>query len=309
MVLFFDRRLRPRRVVSAVLLMRGILVIGLGWSGLIPAWAGEYFTEEVTSPSIEVIHGWKTEVNGIEVTISNSSRGSIEVPMEATARDCGSAEMVLQSGRVLPIGSMDSCILNLFPFLDKLINQEVSGFRVALSNGVLEIPVTEDDRLLLARVGNQSRETFILFQKELARVMDMLREATGGAPISEELAQTSSSQSPTPLPIPTPESAAAANEPEVRSTSENAELVIVGGIQEERSGAGSRLRVEAINPTDYVVLSAVARFDFYQGEEIVDTRRAAFNPSDVLPGQRVTAEVVKTEADWDRVTVSFEWRR
>ena len=269
-----------------------------------PAWAGEYFTEEVTSPSIEVIHGWRAEADGIEVTITTSSRGSIQVLMEVTSRSCGDAEMVLQSGRVLPVGEMNDCVVNLFPFLDKLINQEVAGFRVALADRLLEIPVTEDDRLLLARVGNQSRETFLFFQEELARVMEMLRQATG------ESIPTAQSQSSTPLPIPTPESLTAQEgSSEIRSNSDSAELVIVGGIQEERLGAGSRLRVEAINPTDYVVISAVARFDFYQGDQIVDTRRAAFNPSDVLPGQRVTADVVKTEADWDRVTVSFEWRR
>lgn len=283
------------------------LTVGLGIA--VPAWSGEYFTEEVTSPSIEVIHGWKTEVEGIEVTITNSSRGSIEVPMEVTSRSCGDAEMLLLSGRVLPVGEMENCVINLFPFLDKVINQEISGFRVALPERVLEVPVTEADRLLLARVGNQSREAFIFFQEELARVMNMLRRASGDPMATDTAASPSSAQS-TPLPVPTPESLAPQeSSAQVSTSSENAELVIVGGIQEERSGAGSRLRVEAINPTDFVVLSAVARFDFYRGDQIVDTRRAAFNPTDVLPGQRVMAEVVKTEADWDRVTVSFEWRR
>lgn len=270
-----------------------------------PAWSGEYFTEEVTSPSIEVIHGWRAEVDGIEVTITNSSRGSIQVLMEVSRRSCGEAEMVLQSGRVLPVGEMEDCVLNLFPFLDKLINQEVAGFRVALEDRLLEIPVSEADRLLLARVGNQSREAFIFFQEELARVMDMLRQAAG-----DSVPAAAAPSEGAPLSIPTPASLAPQeSSSQVRTNSDSAELVIVGGIQEERLGAGSRLQVEAINPTEYVVVSAVARFDFYRGDRIVDTRRAAFNPSDVLPGQRVTAEVVKTETDWDRVTVSFEWRR
>jgi hypothetical protein len=86
-------------------------------------------------------------------------------------------------------------------------------------------------------------------------------------------------------------------------------LIIVGEIREERVGAGSRLTVEATNPTPFAVINAQARFDFYQGEQIVDTRKVGFNPSDVAPGQSATAQVIKTDATWDRVTVSFEWRK
>jgi hypothetical protein len=84
--------------------------------------------------------------------------------------------------------------------------------------------------------------------------------------------------------------------------------VIVGSIQEERVGAGSRLSVEAINRSTRTVLNARARFTFYRGEEVVETRVVAFEPSDVPPGQRASARVLKTDANWDRVTVTFQWQ-
>ncbi|MGQ9838411.1 MAG: hypothetical protein ACUVRV_10710 [Cyanobacteriota bacterium] len=261
-----------------------------------PTWAGEYFTEEVTSPSLKIIHGWRQEVYGIPITITNTSLGSFQVPLEIDLEDrnsCQRADLVLTNNRTMPMGSFQECILNIFPFLDKFINQEVSSIRVSLSGAapLLEIPVEESDRLILAQVANQSREAFVFFQQELARVLELLGQSDPG------LGKTA--QQPfTPEPT-APPTASAANP---------GDFVIVGQIREERVGAGSRLSVEAINRSTRTVLNARARFTFYQGEEIVDTRVAGFEPSDVPAGERAFASVLKTEANWDRVTVTFQWQ-
>ncbi|MFQ3584274.1 MAG: hypothetical protein SNJ85_04970 [Cyanobacteriota bacterium] len=261
-----------------------------------PTWAGEYFTEEVTSPSLEIIHGWRQEVYGITITITNTSLGSFQVPLEIDLEDrdsCERADLVLTNNRTMPMGSFQECILNIFPYLDKFINQEVSSIRVTLSGAapLLEIPVEESDRLILAQVANQSREAFVFFQQELARVLELLQQSDPG---SSETAQQP------PLPEPTATPAAAAANP--------GDFVIVGQIREERVGAGSRLSVEAINRSTRTVLNAQARFSFYQGEEVVDTRVAGFQPSDVPAGERAFASVLKTDANWDRVTVTFQWQ-
>jgi hypothetical protein len=255
-----------------------------------PAWAGEYFTEEVTRPSVEVIHGWREVVSGTRVTITNTSPGSFRVPLEIELADrasCDRADLVLTNKSTLPLGSFRDCILNLFPYLDKFINQEVASIRVTLKgpNPLLEIPLSEADRLILAQVANQSREAFVFFQQELARVLELLKQQ-GATP------QPSAPASPTP--------AASGPNP--------GELVIVGSIREERVGAGSRLSVEAINRSNRTVLNARARFTFYRGGEVVDTRVAAFEPSNVPPGQKASASVLKTDANWDRVTVTFQWQ-
>jgi len=143
----------------------------------------------------------------------------------------------------------------------------------------------------LAQVANQSREAFVFFQQELARVLELLRQSD---PKQSETAP----QPGTPVPTATPAESAASP----------GDFVIVGSIREERVGAGSRLSVEAINRSTRTVLNARARFTFYRGEEVVDTRVAAFEPSDVPPGQRASASVLKTEANWDRVTVTFQWQ-
>lgn len=261
-----------------------------------PTWAGEYFTEEVTSPSLEIIHGWRQEVYGITVTVTNTNLGSFQVPLEIDLDDrseCKSADLVLTNNRIMPMGSFQECILNIFPYLDKFINQEVASIRVTLSGAapLLEIPVEESDRLILAQVANQSREAFVFFQQELARVLQLLRQS------DPEVGKTAQ-QPPSPEPTATP-AASAANP---------GDFVIVGSIREERVGAGSRLSVEAINRSTRTVLNAQARFSFYQGEEVVDTRVASFEPSDVPAGERAFANVLKTDANWDRVTVTFQWQ-
>jgi len=260
-----------------------------------PAWAGEYFTEEVTSPSLEIIHGWRQEVYGINVTITNTSLGSFRVPLEIDMEDrasCERADLVLTNNRTLPMGSFQDCILNIFPYLDKFINQEVASIRVTLKGPapLLEIPLEESDRLILAQVANQSREAFVFFQQELARVLELLKQSDPG-----QTETTPATASPTP--------AVAAE-----SAPNPGDFVIVGSIQEERVGAGSRLSVEAVNRSTRTVLNARARFTFYQGEEVVETRVVAFEPSDVPPGQRASASVLKTDANWDRVTVTFQWQ-
>ncbi len=261
-----------------------------------PTWAGEYFTEEVTSPSLEIIHGWRQEVYGIGVTITNTSLGSFQVPLEIDLEDrnsCEEADLVLTNNRTMPMGSFQDCILNIFPYLDKFINQEVASIQVTLNGAapLLEIPVEESDRLILAQVANQSREAFVFFQQELARVLELLRQSDAG---ESETAQ----QPATPAPTATP----------AESAANPGDFVIVGQIREERVGAGSRLSVEAINRSTRTVLNAQARFSFYQGEEVVDTRVAGFEPSDVPAGERAFANVLKTEANWDRVTVTFQWQ-
>ncbi|MEN9269294.1 MAG: hypothetical protein Q6L49_00855, partial [Thermostichales cyanobacterium HHBFW_bins_127] len=93
------------------------------------------------------------------------------------------------------------------------------------------------------------------------------------------------------------------------TASSDQDFVIVGSIQEERSGAGSRLSVQAINRSTRTILAAQAKFDFFRNNQLVDTRIAAFTPSDVPPGATATAQVNKTDNNWDRVTVSFLWQR
>ncbi|MEN9223146.1 MAG: hypothetical protein Q6M04_11995 [Thermostichus sp. BF3_bins_97] len=261
-----------------------------------PTWAGEYFTEEVTSPSLEIIHGWRQEVYGITITITNTSLGSFQVPLEIDLDDrdsCERADLVLTNNRTMPMGSFQECILNIFPFLDKFINQEVSSIQVTLNGAapLLEIPVEESDRLILAQVANQSREAFVFFQQELARVLELLKQSDPG---ESEIAQQPAAPAPTATPA--------------ESGANPGDFVIVGQIREERVGAGSRLSVEAINRSTRTVLNAQARFSFYQGQEVVDTRVAGFEPSDVPAGERAFANVLKTEANWDRVTVTFQWQ-
>ncbi|NJL98675.1 MAG: hypothetical protein HC924_07585 [Synechococcaceae cyanobacterium SM2_3_2] len=283
--LFIGALTRALRIpsVCCALLMGGL--------GIPAAQAGDYFTEEVTSPSIEVVHGWLTTIQGREVTVTNTSRGGLNVPLEIEGTGCGEVEMdVISTSQVQLLGSMRNCSLNLFPFLDKLINRDAAALRVALEGGsILEIPLDDDDRLILARVGNQSREGFLTFQAELSRVLELFQQAneTAGIPIPTPV--------PTVAPTPTP------------APAQSSQLVIVGQIEEETVGAGTRLRVTAINPTTVATLSAQARFDFFLGEEQVDTRQVAFSPRDVPPGEQATAEVIKTDSNWDRVTVIFEW--
>lgn len=264
-----------------------------------PTWAGEYFTEEVTRPSLEIIHGWRQEVQGITITITNTSLGSFQVPLEIDLEDrnsCQRADLVLTNNRIMPMGSFQECILNIFPFLDKFINQEVASIRVSLSGAtpLLEIPIEESDRLILAQVANQSQEAFVFFQQELARVLDLLQQSNAGPSMTAQ-------QPPSPEPTATPT-------PPTASTANPGDFVIVGQIREERVGAGSRLSVEAINRSTRTVLNARARFSFYQGEKVVDTRVVSFEPSDVPAGERAFASVLKTDPNWDRVTVTFLWQ-
>jgi hypothetical protein len=95
-----------------------------------------------------------------------------------------------------------------------------------------------------------------------------------------------------------------------KNAGQNPELVIVGDIQEQTVGGGSRLTVQARNTSPLsTVLSAQARFEFSRGNEVVETRTSAFDPSDIPPGATATAEVLKTGENWDKVSVSFLWDR
>lgn len=277
-----------------------------------PGWAGEYFTEEVTSPSIEVVHGWVGSAADRQVTVTSTSRGGINVPLEISGIGCGQIEMELTSGLTQPLGTMEDCTINLFPFLDKLINQEIALLRVAIttSDDVLEIPLSDSDRLILARVGNQSRESFVFFQRELARVLDLFRQASNtSTPTLPPSTPAPPSPVPTPVFSPSPPPPTPATPQASDPDAEGGELIIVGQIREEREGAASLLTVEAINPTEFTVLSARAIFRFFQGDQLVDTLEAGFQPSDVPPRQRALAQVRKTDPNWERVTVSFEWQR
>jgi len=286
-------------------MVRFVLVVFLVWSLLCPAVGavGEYITEPVPATTPEIRHLWRTLVEGIPVSLSNTSRGGVTVPLAAQASTCGPAQLVLTSGRVIELGMMTNCQVNIFPQLDKFINRDGERLRLSLNGQVREILLTENDKIGMAQVANQSREAFILFQQELVRVVSQLR-----TPPSPGAAQDSAAPSPAaPPPLqavpPTPPPPAA---PPPDSTQD---FVIVGSIKEERSGAGSLLSVQAINRSTRTILTAQAKFDFFRNNQLVDTRIAAFNPSDVPPGAMATAQVSKTDNNWDRVTVSFLWQR
>ncbi|MEN9204518.1 MAG: hypothetical protein Q6K70_01780 [Thermostichales cyanobacterium DRC_bins_46] len=261
-----------------------------------PVWAaGEYITEPVPNATPEIRHVWRGSVDGIPVSLSNTSRGSVNVPLLVQSTSCGPAQLLLSSGRVVELGMMNGCVINVFPQLDKFINREVDRLRLSIAGQVRELSLTDTDKIGMAQVANQSREAFILFQQELVRVVSQLRSPTP-APVT-----------PTPA-TPTPATPAPAT-PAPPTASSDQDFVIVGSIQEERSGAGSRLSVQAINRSTRTILAAQAKFDFFRNNQLVDTRIAAFTPSDVPPGATATAQVNKTDNNWDRVTVSFLWQR
>jgi len=285
-------------------MVRFVLVVFLVWSLLCPAVAaaGEYITEPVPATTPEIRHLWRTLVEGIPVSLSNTSRGGVIVPLAAQASSCGPAQLVLTSGRVIELGMMTNCQVNIFPQLDKFINRDGERLRLSLNGQVREILLTENDKIGMAQVANQSREAFILFQQELARVVTQLRSSP-----PPQAAQPPTAPAP---PLPPPQAVSPTPPPPAAPPPDSTQdFVIVGSIKEERSGAGSLLSVQAINRSTRTILTAQAKFDFFRNNQLVDTRIAAFNPSDVPPGAMATAQVSKTDNNWDRVTVSFLWQR
>jgi hypothetical protein len=197
---------------------------------------------------------------------------------------------------------MTNCQVNIFPQLDKFINRDGERLRLSLNGQVREILLTENDKIGMAQVANQSREAFILFQQELARVVTQLRSSP-----PPQAAQPPTAPAP---PLPPPQAVSPTPPPPAAPPPDSTQdFVIVGSIKEERSGAGSLLSVQAINRSTRTILTAQAKFDFFRNNQLVDTRIAAFNPSDVPPGAMATAQVSKTDNNWDRVTVSFLWQR
>jgi len=279
---------------------RLIFAMLLVWSVLVPAnvWAGEYITEPIQNTIPEIRHLWRTTVEGFPVTLSNTSRGSVVVPLAAQAPACGVAQLVLSSWRVIELGT--GCQVNVFSQLDKFINQDIERLRLSLDGQVREIILTDYDKIGMAQVANQSREAFILFQQELARVVSQLRTP---APVTTQLPAPPLPPVATPALPPTPLPATPPAGDRIQ------DFVMVGSIKEERSGAGSLLSVQAINRSTRTVLTAQAQFDFFLNNQVVDTRIAAFTPSDVPPGVMATAQVTKTDTNWERVTVSFLWQR
>ncbi len=286
---------------------------------MLPAWAGEYFTEEVSNPSIAVIHGWRHQSDGLEMTLTNSDIGTFRMPWEVNLATCERLEFRLSDGSSVSFLPEERCTANVFSQLDKLINLQVTAL-VIVSNGTSQsVSLAESDQVALANVANLSRTAFVLFQQEVARA---LGQAPAAPPTTPDMAPapppplTSQPNTP-PIPIinttatPTP---AAPPPPAQNSTFDTGtvtptagQLVIVGDIREEFVSAGSQLTVEAINTGTTTVLSAQARFQFFSQDQIVDNRIAAFTPSDVSPGTTATASVLKTDENWDRVSVSFIW--
>ncbi|WP_051039726.1 hypothetical protein [Synechococcus sp. PCC 7336] len=290
--------------------------------------AGEYFTEETTSSAVDIVRGWNHTQDTYTVTVTNSTRSRLQVPLEISgAQTCGLAALALSDGSTLSIGSLDSdCTLPLFPYLDRLINQQVETLLLTLDNQLVEIPTTAGDRLALARVANQSREIYLTFQDEVAKAVAFYTgnstpptaPATAANPAPSTAPPTNPNESanpvaanpgPDPVAPPTAPEPIATPAPVAASPAPQPELVIVGEIREEAVAGGSKLVVQAINTSTLSVLSARARFEFTFNNEVVDTRTVAFTPGTVDPGVTATAEVIKTEQNWDAVSVSFVWDR
>ncbi|MGK7906306.1 MAG: hypothetical protein AB4040_03640 [Synechococcus sp.] len=189
--------------------------------------AGEYFTEETTSAAVDVVHGWTHTEGDFQISVTNSNRSNLSVPLEVEgAQSCGLAAFTLSDGTNLSIGSLDqACTISLFPYLDRLINQQVQTLLLTVDNQLVEIPTTADDRLALARVADQSRDVYLLFQEEVAKTVafytaERSQAAAPSAPASNPpasaiatpaTADTSTQQAPTPSEVPTPPSPPAAD--------------------------------------------------------------------------------------------------
>ncbi|GAB4212634.1 MAG: hypothetical protein OHK0012_07260 [Synechococcales cyanobacterium] len=310
------------RLLSTVALAGLVMVLSAH-----PLWAGEYTTEAIPAAAPEVRHVWRTTIDGIPISLSNTSRGGLVVPLVAQGQTCGTAQLVLASGRVIELGPMAGCQVNVFPQLDKFINRDGTQLRLEVNGQVRAVTLDESDKIGLAQVANQSRDSFLLFQQELARVVAQIRTPTPAAvpsPVAATVtpapAIPAANTPPTPAPpvappvavvqpsVPAPPTPGVQPPPSANPGSSQ-DFVIVGQIKEERSGAGSLLSVQAINRSTRTILTAQAKFDFYRNNQLVDTRIAAFNPSDVPSGSQATAQVSKADNNWDRVTVSFLWQR
>ncbi len=287
----------------------------------LPVRAGEYFTEEISNPSIAVIHGWRHQDAALEMTITNSDIGTFSVPWEVNRDTCERLEFRLSDGSSVSFTPEERCTASVFSQLDKLINLQVTEL-VVVSNGTSEsVSLAESDQVALANVANLSRNAFVLFQQEVARALGQAPAAAPTTPDAVPAPPPPLSTQPETPPIPiintaaTPTPAPPAPPPPAQSgtfdtgtvTPTAGQLVIVGDIREEFVSAGSQLTVEAINTGTTAVLSAQARFQFFSQDRIVDNRIAAFTPSDVSPGTTATATVLKTDQNWDRVSVSFIW--
>ncbi|MEM8715839.1 MAG: hypothetical protein AAGE92_08685, partial [Cyanobacteria bacterium P01_G01_bin.4] len=336
-------------IAKHVRLVRNVAVwgctVGLASVGLMMAIAaltpqlnaGEYSVEETTSSVVDEVHSWTHTEGDYTISVTNSNRSQLSVPLEVTgAQSCGLASFTLTDGNTLTIGSLDqACTIPLFPFLDRLINQQVQALILSVDGQRLEIPTTDADRLALARVGDRSRDVYLLFQEEVAKAVAFYTNQPGTetntpatappnvptpepslapapepnpepTPVAEASASSSSGQDsnssqetpPPPEPTPTPEPQAAAD------ADSPAALEIVGNIGEQVVPAGgSRITVNAVNNGGQTAIAAQARFEFLSNNQVVDTRTVAFEPNDVPAGESARAQVLKTEANWDTVRV------
>ncbi|MEM9569080.1 MAG: hypothetical protein AAF974_12320 [Cyanobacteria bacterium P01_E01_bin.34] len=303
--------------------------------------AGEYSIEETTSSVVDEVHSWTHTEGGYTISVTNSNRSQLSVPLDVDgAQSCGLAAFTLTDGNTLTIGSLDqACTIPLFPFLDRLINQQVQALVLSVDGQRLEIPTTDADRLALARVGDRSRDVYLLFQEEVAKAVAFYTNQPGtdaeasdseapnaaasappsapipepslapapepnpeATPVAEASASSSSGQETPPVPEPAPDPQAAVDSP--------AALEIVGNIGEQVVPAGgSRITVNAVNNGGQTAIAAQARFEFLSNNQVIDTRTVAFEPNDVPAGESARAQVLKTETNWDTVRVSFVWER
>ena len=327
--------LAPLAIATATIVTTSTsLALGILTNLMPNAQAGEFFTEETTSAAVDIVHGWSHTQGAYTISVTNSSRSRLTVPLDVSgAQTCGLTALGLTDGSTVSLGSLDeACSLTLFPHLDRLINQQVQTLLITLDNQLVEIPTTAADRLALARVANQSRDAYLLFQNEVAKAVATYTGPPSNTPAAPApVSPTVETQSPptaaappaaspaasapaverdfTPIPSAAPPATTTnAAAPPVIPNSE-AELAIVGNIREDSIPGGSRLTVQAINTSNLAVRAAQARFEFSFNNRVVDTRTVAFNPNTIPPGTTATAEVTKTEQNWDSVNVSFVWDR
>ena len=206
-----------RLTVSAAAV--GLCLTNVLWRS---ARAGEYYTEETTSAAVDVVHGWTHTAGNFQVSVTNSNRSRLSVPLEIEgAQSCGLAAFTLDDGTNLSIGSLDqACTISLFPYLDRLINQQVQTLLLTIDNELVEIPTTAADRLALARVADQSRDVYLLFQEEVAKTVAFYT-AERSQPSSPPVATSSITESPTsPAPDRAPPVPDSSSGPETESPAE-----------------------------------------------------------------------------------------
>ncbi|MGK7913794.1 MAG: hypothetical protein AB4050_20265 [Synechococcus sp.] len=302
--------------------------------------AGEYFVEETTSSVVDEVHGWTHTEGQYTISVTNSNRSQLSVPLEVEgAQSCGLASFSLTDGNTLTIGSLDqACTIPLFPFLDRLINQQVQALVLSVDGQRLEIPTTDADRLALARVGDRSRDVYLLFQEEVAKAVafytnqpgtsntDDPDTAASASPVPNSEPSLAPAPEPAPEPTPVAEANSSPNSGLETSSSPGpaptpnsqaavdgdtpAALEIVGDIGEQVAPAGgSQITVNAVNNGGQTAIAAQARFEFLSNNQVIDTRTVAFEPNDVPAGESARAQVLKTETNWDTVRVSFVWER